>query len=148
MRLPFAFRLVVLQLRDRAAGDGPEVEAGHAAVWAVAAAVFFKQPAVDRAVVVEHAQAAPDGQIVIAENVGPLQGEEQEHLGRPDADALEAAERPDGICIAHVRHGVQIKCAGVDLFGEVRDVFRLAEGHEIGRGDARLRRQRQTRGDI
>ena len=129
MRLPFAFRLVVLQLRDRAAGDGPEVEAGHAAVWAVAAAVFFKQPAVDRAVVVDHAQAALDGKIVVAQDIRALQAEQQDHLRRPDADALEAAERPDGVCVAHVRHGVQIKCAGMDLFGEVRDVFRLAEGH-------------------
>ena len=79
--------------------------------------------------VVDHAQAALDGKVVVAQDIRALQAEQQDHLRCPDADALQAAQGADGLRIGHVRHGVQIKGAGVDLFGEVRDVFRLAEGH-------------------
>ena len=79
--------------------------------------------------VVDHPQAPQDGQVIIAEDVGALQAEQQDHLRCPDADALQAAQGADGLCIGHVRHGVQIKGAGVDFFGKVRDVFRLAESH-------------------
>ena len=79
--------------------------------------------------VVDHPQSPLDGQIIVAENVRPLQAEQQDHLCRPDADALQAAQFPDGLLIAHVRHGIQIKGTCVNFFGKVRDVLRLAERH-------------------
>ena len=89
MRLPFAFRLVVLQLRDRAAGDGPEVEAGHAAVWAVAAAVFFKQFAVDFSVMVNHPHPTLYRQITKTQHIRALHTEQQDHFRSPDTDAFQ-----------------------------------------------------------
>ena len=82
--------------------------------------------------VIDHPQPPPNGQVVIAEDIRPPQAEEQDHLRRPDADAFQAAQRPDGVLVTHTLHGVQIKGAAVDLSGEVRDVLRLTEGHAQG----------------
>lgn len=79
--------------------------------------------------VVHHAQPAPDGKVVIAENIRALQAEQQNHFRRPDADALQTAQCPDSSFITHMRHGVQIECTRMDPFGKVRDIRRLAERH-------------------
>lgn len=79
--------------------------------------------------VVNHPQPALDGKIIITENIGALQTKQQDHLRRPDADALQRAQLPDRIRIGHVRNGVQVKLPRGDLFGKVRHIFRLAKGH-------------------
>ena len=67
-RLPFlscGFRFIIAHFRDRSACHGPQVQAGHAAIGAEPAAVFFKQLAVNFAVVVDHPQTALDGKVEI-----------------------------------------------------------------------------------
>ena len=91
--------------------------------------IFLKQFAVNFAVVIYHAQSALDRQIIVAEHVRPLQAEQQDHLGSPYADTLKRTECADCIRVAHVLHAFQIESAAAYLFGKIRDVFRLAEGH-------------------
>ena len=79
--------------------------------------------------VIDHAQPALDGKVVEAEYIGPLHTKKQNHFCRPDADALQTAQGPDGVFIPHVLHRVQIERARMNLCGKIRDILRLAEGH-------------------
>ena len=79
--------------------------------------------------VIDHTKPAPDGKIVVAEDIRALQAKEQDHLCRPDADSFEAAERPDRVLVVHARYLVQAERACVDLFGKIRDIFCLTERH-------------------
>ena len=88
--------------------------------------------AVDAAMAVDHAQTAPDRKVVVAENIRPLQAEQQDHLRRPDADAAQAAQRTDGLRIVHAADGLQIERAIHNSPGKVREIFRLAERHAKG----------------
>ena len=88
--------------------------------------------AVDAAMAVDHAQTAPDRKVVVAENIRPLQAEQQDHLRRPDADAAQAAQRADSLRIVHAADGLQIERAIHNSPGKVREIFRLAERHAKG----------------
>ena len=81
---------------------------------------------------IDHAQTAPDRKVVIAENIRPLQAEQQDHFCRPDADAAQAAQRTDGLRIVHAADGLQIERAIHNSPGKVREIFRLAERHAKG----------------
>ena len=97
-----------------------------------AAAVSFKQRAVDAAMAIDHAQTTPDRKVVIAENIRPLQAEQQDHLRRPDADAAQAAQRADSLRIVHTADGLQIERAIHNSPGKVREILGLAERHAKG----------------
>ena len=116
----FGSRQIVPHFRYCTAGHRPQIQACHAAIGAEAAAVFFKQPAVDPSMVVNHPQPALAGKIIITENIGALQAKQQDHLRRPDADALQRAQLPDRIRIGHACNGVQVKLPRSDFFGKVR----------------------------
>mgnify|MGYP000346540175 CR=1 FL=1 len=73
----------------RAARGGPQVKARHAAIRAEPPAVLFKQFAVNFTVMVHHAQPALDGKVIIAEHIGPLHAEKQNHLRCPHANAFQ-----------------------------------------------------------
>lgn len=109
----FAFisRPVISHFRDCAARHGPEIQARHAAIGVEPTAIFFKELAVDAAVVIDHAQSALDGEVIVAENIGPLQAKQQDHLRRPYADALQTAQPKNGFFITHVLYGIQAERA-------------------------------------
>lgn len=117
----------VFQPGDCAAGDGPEVEACDAAVRAQALAIALEFFAVDGAMAVDYAHAAQDGEVAVAQDVRPLEAEQQDHLGGPDADAAERAKRVDGLFVGHVLHGFDVKRAALHLACEVEDVIGLFE---------------------
>ena len=77
---------------------------------------------------VEHAQAAPDGQIVIAQDVGPLQGKKQQHLGRPDADAAQGGKTATDFGVLQSGHARQIQFPVHHLPGDAAHVVHLARG--------------------
>ena len=106
-----------------------QVEAGHAAIGTEPAAVLFEQFPVDFSVVVHHPQPTLDGKVVVAEHVGPLHTEEQYHLCRPDTDAFQAAQLPDGLIVRPLPDTLEVKFSALDFPGKVRNVFSLSEGH-------------------
>ena len=79
--------------------------------------------------VIDHPQAPLNGKVVVAENIGALHTEQENHLRSPHADPLQRPQGFNGVLVGHPLHGGQIKSAGVDFFGKIRDVLRLAEGH-------------------
>lgn len=98
--------------------------------------IFFKQFAVNFAVVIYHAQSALDRQIIVAEHVRPLQAEQQDHLGSPYADTLKRTECADCIRVAHVLHAFQIESAAAYLFGKsvMYSVLRKVMPSDCSRG--------------
>ena len=91
--------------------------------------IFLKQFAVNFAVVVDHPQTALDGKVVVAENVGPLHTEQQNHLRRPNTDALQGAQFADGVLVAFLPDALRIERTAVDTLGKIGDVLRFAKGH-------------------
>ena len=79
--------------------------------------------------VVDHPQTALDGKVVVAENVGPLHTEQQNHLRRPNTDALQGAQFADGVLVAFLPDALRIERTAVDALGKIGDVLRLAKGH-------------------
>ena len=79
--------------------------------------------------VIDHAHAALDCQVVEAQDVWSLKAEEQKHLCRPDTDAPKRAERRYGIGVVHAFHGREVELMAVDLPCEVLDVLGLLERH-------------------
>ena len=79
--------------------------------------------------VVHHPQPTLDGKVVVAEHVGPLHTEEQYHLCRPDTDAFQAAQLPDGLIVRPLPDTLEVKFSALDFPGKVRNVFSLSEGH-------------------
>ena len=67
-----------------------------------------------------------DSEVAIAQDILALQGEEQEHFRRPNADAAQGRERGDHFSVRHLGNGVKVEFARHYLGSEVLDVFRLA----------------------
>ena len=124
--------VVPLEPGNATSGDGPQIEAGYAAIRAVPAAIALELLACDLAVVIDHGHAALYGQVIEAQDVRALEAEEQKHLGRPGADAPQRTEGGYGIRVLHVLHGGKVELAAVDLVGEVLDVAGLLERHAAG----------------
>ena len=78
---------IVAHSGDDAARHCPKIEAGHAAVGAVATPILLEELARDFAMMVDHAQATLDCQVIKGQHVGTLKTEEQDHLRRPASDA-------------------------------------------------------------
>lgn len=123
----FLFRCGVGELGDSAAGDGPEVEAGGGAVGGVAAVVFGEAGGIDGAVAVEHTQAALDSEIAVAEDIGALEAEGQQHFCCPSADAAQGDQLLNEGLVIKSDECVQIELAGADFMGEIQDVIGFAE---------------------
>ena len=77
-----------MHFRDGATGNRPQIQTGYAAIGAEPSAVFCKELPVDFPVVVEHPKATLNGEVIIAENIGPLHTEQQNHFSRPDTHTL------------------------------------------------------------
>ena len=111
----------------------PQIQAGHAAVRAIAPTIFLEHLARDPAVVIDHTHAAMDSQIAKTQDIGAAQAKQQQHLGRPHAHTVKRAERSNGLIIGHGGNGAQIEVARVHL---MRAIFYITRLHE--RDAARL----------
>ena len=81
---------------------------------------------------VYHPHSAVDGKVIETQDVLTLKAEEQDHLSRPDTDALKGRQKSDGILIRHLLYDGNVKVSGKYLFGEILDVFRFPECHSEG----------------
>ena len=99
------------QFGDGTAGDHPEVETCDAAARREAAAIFREKLLRDLAVTIHHPHPAMDSKVAVAQDIGSLQGEEQQHLRRPYADAAQGGERGDDLGIRHLGDGGKIEFA-------------------------------------
>ena len=82
--------------------------------------------------VINHAQSALDCQVIEAENIRALHAKQQDHLRRPDANALEGTQRPDCVRIRHVPHSLQVAGTAANFLSKIRDILCLAERHAQG----------------
>ena len=111
--------------------------------------------------VVQHAQAAQNGQVAVAHDVGPLHRERHEHLGRPHADARQRRQPAAHLFVRQVGQPLQIQLAGYHALGRALDVAHLpkrqaellqfvvrAGGHGLGRDVAERTGQAPPDGDL
>src|ERR1039458_6130637 len=82
------------------------------------------------------------------QNIRTPQGEHQEHVRRPDADALDLGEMRYHFFFRHFRHALELQQAGCSFLGEVAQIRRLLPGQPdathfgIGQFENALRGQR------
>ena len=78
---------------------------------------------------IEHPQPALYRKIIVAQNIRPLHTKQQDHLRRPDTDALQAAQHPDDLLVWHLPDLLDAALPCLHLPGEVCDILRLAVGN-------------------
>lgn len=88
---------------------------------------------------VEHPNPLPNPKIPDREDIGPMKGEDEEHVDRPLADALDRGEGREERGVVHGEEGGVGEDAGVEFEGEVVEVGGLAGGDadaaELGGGE-------------
>src|SRR5260370_17945400 len=62
------------------------------------------------------------------QNIGTPQGKYQEHVRRPDADALDLGEMRDDVVFGHVGHALKLKQPSLGFLGEITQVSSLLTG--------------------
>jgi len=85
--------------------------------------------------------------IASGQNIWTSQREHQEHVRRPDADALDLGQMRDHFFFRQFRHTLELQQAGLRLLGEIAQIRRLLAGQPdaahfgIGEFENALRRQ-------
>src|ERR1035437_6602701 len=111
----------------------PKVPTGHGAVGAPAVGhPFHFVRGGEGFQIVGFADGVADAQVAGGEDVGALEGEDQEHVSGPDADALDLGEAEDDLVVGEGGEICEHNFARAGVAGEVVDVGGLLGGKSQG----------------
>ena len=88
---------------SNADGQRPQVEGRDRTIRGVAFAVPFELLPGKAVQTVQVHHAAPDREIAPADDIGALQGKDQQHFSSPDADAVQGGESSDDFSVGERR---------------------------------------------
>ena len=110
-------------------GQRPQIEGRDRTIRGVAFAVPFELLPGEFVQAVQVHHAAPDREIAPTDDIGALQGKDQQHFGGPDADAVQGGECPDDFGVRQRRQFSYVKFVLLHSFADAFDIKSFAHGH-------------------
>ena len=110
-------------------GQRPQVEGRDRTIRGVAFAVAIKLLPGEFVQTVQVHHAAPDREIAPADDIGALQGKDQQHFSSPDADAVQGGESSDDFSVGERRQFSDIEFVLLHSFADAFDIKSFAHGH-------------------